>query len=209
MAQVNVDPSNTPDEGALVYGTPVFFNEKATFFNGVDGIDFSDPFRIINGNSDVTANSVGIVTFTQNNIGIANTVTLERTGIVQQLFENVNLSSTALTGTIDLDILSGTLFYYTANAGADWTFNVRGNASTSLNAILPVGKSVTVTVLSTQSTARLASTFKVDGSTISPKWQGGTAPSSGFASAVNTYVYTIIKTADATFTVFASITKFA
>ena len=130
MAQVNVDPSNTPDEGALVYGTPVFFNEKATFFNGVDGIDFSDPFRIINGNSDVTVstantitvttNSVGIVTFTQNNIGIANTVTLERTGIVQQLFENVNLSSTALTGTIDLDILSGTLFYYTANAGADW-----------------------------------------------------------------------------------------
>jgi hypothetical protein len=219
MAQVNVDPTNTPDENSLVYGAPVFFNEKATFFNGVDGIDFVDPFRIINGNSNVTVstantitvttNSVGIVTFTQNNIGIANTVTLERTGIVQQLFENVNLSSTALTGTIDLDILSGTLFYYTANAGADWTFNVRGNASTSLNAILPVGKSVTVTVLSTQSTARLASTFKVDGSTISPKWQGGTAPSSGFASAVNTYVYTIIKTADATFTVFASITKFS
>jgi len=74
---------------------------------------------------------------------------------------------------------------------------------------LPVGKSVTVTILSTQSTARLASTFKVDGSTISPKWQGGTAPSSGFASAVNTYTYTIVKTADATFTVFASLTKFA
>ena len=198
------------------FGKTVFFNDDVHFFGNVYGLDNTSVgiTSIIRNNSNVTVqsnetitvttNSVGIVTFTQNNIGIANTVTLERTGIVQQLFENVNLSSTALTGTIDLDILSGTLFYYTSNAAADWTFNVRGNASTTLNTILPVGKSVTVTILSTQSTARLASTFKVDGSTISPKWQGGTAPSSGFASAVNTYTYTIVKTADATFTVFAS-----
>jgi len=203
------------------FGKTVFFNDDAHFFGKVYGLETASVSidRIIKNNSNVTVqsdetitvttNSVGIVTFSQSNIGIANTVTLERTGIVQQLFENVNLSSTALTGTIDLDILSGTLFYYTANAAADWTFNVRGNASTSLNAILPVGKSVTVTILSTQSTARLASTFKVDGSTISPKWQSGTAPTSGFASAVNTYTYTIIKTADATFTVLASLTKFA
>jgi len=203
------------------FGKTVFFNDDVHFFGNVYGLDNTSVgiTSIIRNNSNVTVqsnetitvttNSVGIVTFTQNNIGIANTVTLERTGIVQQLFENVNLSSTALTGTIDLDILSGTLFYYTSNAAADWTFNVRGNASTTLNTILPVGKSVTVTILSTQSTARLASTFKVDGLTISPKWQGGTAPSSGFASAVNTYTYTIVKTADATFTVFASLTKFA
>jgi hypothetical protein len=203
------------------FGNTVYFNDDVWFYGNVYGLETANANidKIIKNNSNVTVqsdetvtvttNSVGIVTFTQSNIGIANTVTLQNTGIVQQLFENVNLSSTALTGTIDLDILSGTLFYYTANAAADWTFNVRGNASTTLNAILPVGKSVTVTILSTQSTARLASTFKVDGSTISPKWQGGSAPTSGFASAVNTYTYTIIKTADATFTVLASLTKFA
>jgi Zn-dependent alcohol dehydrogenase len=203
------------------FGNAVYFNDDVWFYGNVYGLETANANidKIIKNNSNVTVqsdetvtvttNSVGIVTFTQSNIGIANTVTLQNTGIVQQLFENVNLSSTALTGTIDLDILSGTLFYYTANAAADWTFNVRGNASTTLNAILPVGKSVTVTILSTQSTARLASTFKVDGSTISPKWQGGSAPTSGFASAVNTYTYTIIKTADATFTVLASLTKFA
>ena len=199
----------------------VYFNDDAHFYGNVYGLETANIgiTSIVNNNSNVTVqsdetitvttNGVGIVTFSQSNIGIANTVTLERTGIVQQLFENVNLSTTALTGTIDLDILSGTLFYYTANAAADWTFNVRGNASTTLNVILPVGKSVTVTILSTQSTARLASTFKVDGTTISPKWQGGTAPTSGFASAINIYTYTIIKTADATFTVLASLTKFA
>jgi Zn-dependent alcohol dehydrogenase len=206
------------------FGKTVFFNDDVWFYGNVYGLTeavsgIGSTSIINNANSNVavsiantvtvTTNNVGIVTLTQNNIGIANTVTLENTGIVQQLFENVNLSSTALTGTIDLNILSGTLFYYTTNAAADWTFNVRGNASTTLNAILPVGKSVTVTILSTQSTARLASTFKVDGSTISPKWQGGTTPSAGFASAVNIYTYTIIKTADATFTVLASLTKFA
>lgn len=208
-----------------LFGNAVYFNDDVHFYGNVYGLveggisGIGSTSIISNATSNVsvsiantvtvTTNNVGIVTLTQNNIGIANTVTLENTGIVQQLFENVNLSSTALTGTIDLNILSGTLFYYTANAAADWTFNVRGNASTTLNAILPVGKSVTVTILSTQSTARLASTFKVDGSTISPKWQGGTTPSAGFASAVNIYTYTIIKTADATFTVLASLTKFA
>jgi hypothetical protein len=200
----------------------VYFNDDAHFYGNVYGLETANIgiTSIVNNNSNVTVqsnetitvttNGVGIVTFSQSNIGIANTITLERTGIVQQLFENVNVSSTALTGTIDLDILSGTLFYYTANATDNWTFNVRGNSSTSLNAILPIGKSVTVTILSTQgSSAKYASTFKVDGTTISPKWQGGTAPTSGFASSINIYTYTIVKTADATFTVLASQTKFS
>ena len=198
------------------------FNEDVWFYGNVYGLENANIgiTSIVQNNSNVTVqsnetitvttNSVGIVTFTQNNIGIANTVTLERTGIVQQLFENVNVSSTALTGTINLDILSGTLFYYTADASGNWTFNIRGNSSTTLNSILPIGKSVTITVLSTQgSTARYASGFTVDGSSVSPKWQGGTAISAGYTSSINIYTYVIVKTADATFTVFGSLTKFA
>ena len=203
----------------------VWFNNDVRFYGNVYGLkenavgiastsiisnSFSNVSVSIGNTITITANSVGIVTFTQDNIGIANTVTLERTGIVQQLFENVNISSTALTGTIDLDILSGTLFYYTANASANWTFNFRGNSSTTLNSILPIGKSVTVTILSTQGgTAYYANTFKVDGTTLTPKWQGGSAPTSGYTSAINVYTYSVVKTADATFTIFASLNKFA
>jgi hypothetical protein len=201
------------------------FNEDVYFYGNVYGLETAfvgiGSTSIISRNNSkvevnsnetvtITTNNVGIVTFAQNNIGIANTITFERTGIVQQLFENVNVSSTALTGTINLDILSGTLFYYTADASGNWTFNIRGNSSTTLNSILPIGKSVTITVLSTQgSTARYASGFTIDGSSVSPKWQGGTAPSSGFTSSINVYTYSIVKTANATFTVFGSITKFA
>jgi len=203
----------------------VTFHRGVRFYGKVYGLEestvgFGSTSIISNANSKVevsigntvtiTTNNVGIVTFTQNNIGIANTITFERTGIVQQLFENVNVSSTALTGTINLDILSGTLFYYTVDASANWTFNIRGNSSTTLNSILPVGKSVTITILSTQGgTARYASGFTIDGSSVSPKWQGGTAPSAGFTNSINTYTYSIVKTADATFTAFGSLAKFA
>ena len=209
----------------------VYFNDDVHFYGNVYGLEeavtqtitsvgLGSTSIIENQNSSVsvsvgntvtiTTNSIGIVTFTQNNIGIANSIILERTGIVQQLFENVNVSSTALTGTINLDILSGTLFYYTADASANWTFNIRGNSSTSLNSILPIGKSVTITVLSTQGgTARYASGFTIDGASVSPKWQGGTAPSSGFTNSINVYTYSIVKTADATFAVFGSLNKFA
>jgi len=44
---------------------------------------------------------------------------------------------------------------------------------------------------------------------VSVKYQGGTAYSSGNASSVDAYVYNIIKTGSAAFTVLASQTKFA
>ena len=51
--------------------------------------------------------------------------------------------------------------------------------------------------------------FQVDGVSVTPKWQGGTAPTSGNASSIDSYTYVIIKTGSATFTVLASVTKFA
>ena len=53
------------------------------------------------------------------------------------------------------------------------------------------------------------SAVQVDGSGVTPEWQGGAAPTAGNASSVDIYTYTIIKTGDATFTVFAAQTQFA
>ena len=49
----------------------------------------------------------------------------------------------------------------------------------------------------------------VDGSSVTPEWQGGSAPSAGNANSVDIYTYTIIKTGSAAFTVFAAQTQFA
>lgn len=124
--------------------------------------------------------------------------------------EVVTVSATAATGTINYDVTTQSVLYYTTNASGNFTMNFRGSAGTSLNTLLATGQSVTVAFLNTNGgTAYYNSAVQVDGSSVTPKWQGGTAPSTGNASSIDIYVYTIIKTGSATFTVAASQTRFA
>jgi len=125
--------------------------------------------------------------------------------------ERTTVSATAATGTVAFDAVTQGVLYYTTNASANWTLNIRGNSGTTLSSLLAVGDAITVTHLVTQgSTAYYNSAVQVDGSSVTPKWQGGTAPTAGNASSVDAYVYTVVKTASTpTYTVFASQTKFA
>lgn len=124
--------------------------------------------------------------------------------------EVATISATAATGTINYDITTQSVLYYTSNASANWTVNFRGSSGTSLNTLMSTGESMTVAFLVTQgSTAYYNSAVQVDGSSVTPKYQGGTAWSAGNASSIDAYVYTIVKTGSAAFTVFASQTRFA
>jgi len=124
--------------------------------------------------------------------------------------EVVTVSATAATGTINYDVTTQSVLYYTTNASGNFTMNFRGSAGTSLNTLLATGQSVTVAFLNTNGgSAFYNNAVQVDGASVTPKWQGGTAPSAGNASSIDIYVYTIIKTGAATFTVAASQTKFA
>jgi len=123
--------------------------------------------------------------------------------------ENITISATAATGTVHLDVITQADLYYTTNASANFTLNIRGNASTTLNSILAIGATQTVTFRNTNgATAYYPTSFTIDGVAVTPKWQGGTAPSAGNASAIDVYNYAITKTAANTYTVFASQTKF-
>lgn len=124
--------------------------------------------------------------------------------------ELATVSATAATGTINYDITTQSVLYYTSNASGNFTINFRASSGTSLNTAMATGDSVTVAFLNTNGgTAYYNSAVQVDGSSVTPKWQGGTAPSSGNASSIDVYVYTIVKTGSATFTVAASQTRFA
>jgi hypothetical protein len=124
--------------------------------------------------------------------------------------ELTSVSATAATGTINFDANTQSDVYYTTNASANWTLNVRGDASTTLSSMLAVGDSITVTFKVTQgATAYYQTAFQIDGSAVTPKWQGGLAPTGGNASSVDVYTFNIVKTAATpTYTVFASQTKF-
>ena len=132
------------------------------------------------------------------------------TPTITSILETATISATAATGTVNFDVLTQAVLYYTTNASANWTLNVRGSGATTLNSVMAVGQSLSVSFLVTQgATAYYNSAVTIDGVSVTPKWQGGTAPASGNASGVDIYTYAIVKTASATFTVFASQTRFA
>ena len=123
--------------------------------------------------------------------------------------EKVTISATASTGTINFDVVTQSVLYYTSNASGNFTINVRGDGSTTLNSIMATGDSLTIAFLSTQgSSAYYMNAFTVDGSSVTPKYQGGSAFSAGNASGIDSYAITVIKTGDGAFTALAAQTQF-
>jgi len=124
--------------------------------------------------------------------------------------EVINLSAVAATGAINIDTLTSAVDIRTVNASGNWTINVRGDGSTTLNSLMAIGSQVSIVFESPQgATAYYPTAFNVDGSAVVPKWLGGSAPSSGNINSNDVYVYTIRKTGAATFTALASQNKFA
>jgi hypothetical protein len=126
--------------------------------------------------------------------------------------EVVTVVAASASGIINYDITTQSVLYYTSNSSANWIVNFRGamGMGGSLNSILAIGQSVTVAFLVTQGlTAYYNNQIQVDGSIINttPLWLGG-APTAGNASGVDSYRYVIVKVANNTFTVFASVVQF-
>jgi hypothetical protein len=123
---------------------------------------------------------------------------------IEEVYELVT-TQTSTTGTITFDTTAQGVEFYTVDQTANRTINF-----SNVNANLAIGQSVTGAILLTQgATAYYLNAYQIDTVGVTPKWQGGTAPTAGNASGIDSYSFTIIKTADATFTVLASQTQFA
>jgi len=165
-----------------------------------------------------TSGAGGVIT-TADNTGILNLQSIGTTALtintdattsfVTTIRETPNIQATAMATSLNFDAITQSILYYTSNATANATINFRGNATTSLNSMMTTGQDIGVTFLNTNgSTAYYLNAFTIDGTSVTPKWQGGTAPTSGNASSIDAYSFVIIKTASATFTVLASQTQF-
>ena len=124
--------------------------------------------------------------------------------------ETAAISATAATGTVHLNVSTASVHIYTSNSTANYTLNIRGTSSVTLNSLMAIGESITVTFEHPNgATAYYATAYTIDGNAVTPKWLGGTAPTAGNASATDVYMLQIRKTAAATFTCLASQSKFA
>ena len=158
-------------------------------------------------NADTTANLI----FTT---GGANTTALtldlyQGSSFNSSIRELVTVSGANATANVNFDVITQGILLFTANASANTTINIRGNSTVPLNNVLSTGQSVSIVLMSPQgATAYYLNAYQIDGVGVTPKWQGGTAPTSGNANSTDVYVFSAIKTANATYTVLGSQTQF-
>ena len=222
IAKGGTNSTATPTNGGVIYGTGTAYAVTAAGTsgyilksNGASAPTWLQTLPIANGGT-------GAITLAGANLpvtNVANTFTGTQTfsgtsttlaAIFANAAETTTVSATAATGTIAYYTATQSVMYYTSNAAANWTLNLRHSVGTTLNTAMAVGQTVTVTFMVTNgATAFYNNVVQVDGTTVTPKWQGGTAPTSGNGSSIDVYTYAIIKTAVATFTVLAAVTKFA
>ena len=129
--------------------------------------------------------------------------------VIRGLEEDVNVVASAATGTINFDVSTASIWYYTSNATANHTLNFRYSSGATLSSSLAVGDAITVVWMNTNgTTAYYPSTIQIDGSAVTPKVPA--AITAGNASAIDVYTFTIIKTAATpTYTVLETQQKFA
>ena len=183
--------------------------ERGSSDNIFIGWDESDD-KIRFATGSFTGGDTGNLTLTDAQVKMGN-IEVDRltTG---EVIERANVNGGFPSGTVDIDLANYAVTVYQANVGANWTFNMRGSGSETLNSIMANGDSLTTAIaVPNGGTAYYANGFQIDGTNtgVTVIYSGGSAPTSGNANHTDVYTYTIVKTANATFTVFASQTKYA
>ena len=148
---------------------------------------------------------------TTGNITSSGNLTLAGTltgGAIRYMFENANIIAASPPVTTDINVISGAIQYWTGNVASNVVANIRGDANTPLNSLLAVGQSSTIAFMLPQATAYFVNFVKVDNANVTPVWQGGSTTAVGNANSIDLYTFTVIKTANATFKVFASQTRY-
>jgi len=130
-------------------------------------------------------------------------------GGLAYLLEKVTVTASAPAASFDINLATQSVYYWTGNATANVTANIRGTATQPLNSLLATGQSLTAVLFLPNGPSNfLVANVKIDNTTVAAAYQGNAAPVLGNSNSIDIYSFTILKTADATYKVFASQTQF-
>ena len=126
--------------------------------------------------------------------------------------EFVTVTSTPITGNIDFDTASYSVYYSTGTATSAFAVNFRGSSTATMANVLAIGQSTTCVLMVTHAGSAAPNyntRVTIDGASVAMmKWQNGQAPTSGNNNSIDVYNYTIIRTASDSYTVLGSYTRF-
>ena len=130
-------------------------------------------------------------------------------GLKEQVNIIANHYATNYPSPNSINLEDGMVHYFTGTgASNNQALNIKFSNSVSLNTIMSVGETVSVTVMVTQNnTSGYVGNIQIDGANVVESWIGGSAPTDGSSSGIDIYTFNIIKTANATFTTIANQNK--
>jgi hypothetical protein len=111
---------------------------------------------------------------------------------------------------ITFDVIPNSTLYYTGNTINDFTINLRGSSSCTLNSLLPLNNSLSVSLVHNLGAAPYSLTgVSIDGTARSVRWAGGGAAPTGVTNAINVYSINVFKTGNNLFSVLGSLGFFS
>jgi hypothetical protein len=124
--------------------------------------------------------------------------------------ENFVTCVTGAAGLINFDVCAAATMYYINNSTANFGLNLRSNSTTTINSILEINKTLSVTFLNTNgSTAYALTGISIDGSGRSIRWLNGSGSfPAGNTGSIDSYSITAVKTGNNLYTVLGSQGKF-
>jgi uncharacterized membrane protein len=139
-------------------------------------------------------------------IGTPSTLALSTPNIV----ESLTIVPAAPLNQINYYVTAQTIIYYTVAATTNMVVNITGNDLNSLNSLLSIGQSVSLALLITNGASGFyVNAVRVDGVAQTVKWQAGSVPSAGNTNSTDMYTFAVMKTANATFSIFGAQIKYA
>jgi len=125
--------------------------------------------------------------------------------------EHLNIVGTALNSNKVINLSDGMVHYRSAAVGgANVKLNVISNAG--VNTDMAIGDVMSVTVITVAgNTAHFVDQIRIDGveatAGVTTNWSGGSAPTAGGGSGIDSYAFNVMKTGNATYVVLANQTK--
>lgn len=174
-------------------------------------------YQVVNAADPTTAQALATKNYVDTYVGALGTMSTQNAnnvaitgGSISSILESATISASAPSATTNYDFKTRAIVYYTSNATTNFTLNIRGNSTTSLDSTMATGQTATMVLMVTNgATPYYPNVLQIDGNTVTPKVQGGLTITAGNANSIDIYTLTVVKTASATFTAFVSQTKFA
>lgn len=174
-------------------------------------------YQVVNAGDPTTAQALATKNYVDTYVGNLGTMSTQNAnavaitgGSISSILEGATVTASAPTSSINYDFKTQAVRFYTNSCTTNFTVNIRGNSTTTLNDTMTTGQTATMVLMVTNgATPYYPNVIQIDGNTVSPLYQGGFTVSSGNANSVDVYTLTIVKTASNTFITFVSQTKYA